>query len=258
VRPAQPTDTAAIPALVDPGTAANADASRRLAMTIDGQPVTVRIVGVIKRFPTIPTGSSGFVIADEAALAGALDAQLPGQGRPDELWLSTGSPNRLAVALKHGPLTQLSSQFRLDIQRGLRAAPASRAVLGTLAGAAALAAALAIVGLLAALLGGARDRLVERDLVEQGIGPRQLRRELALRLGLASAFGVCAGVVLAVLLTRLAVSAVRAAGTLAAPVPPLVTVAPAGQLALWAIGVLAALVAATAAATALMRRRPAR
>jgi hypothetical protein len=258
VRPTQPTDTRAIPVLVDPSTAASADASGRLAMTIDGQPVTVRVVGVIKRFPTIPAGSSGFVIADEAALAGALDAQLPGQGRPDELWLSTRSPGRITAALRSGPEAQLSSQFRAAIVRRLRAAPASRAVLGTLAGAAALAGALAIVGLLAALLGGARDRLVERDLIEQGIGPRLLRRELALRLVLASMLGVGAGLVLAVLLTRLAVSAVRAAGTLAAPSPTLVTVAPAGQLALWAVGVLAALVAAIAVASALMRRSPAR
>jgi hypothetical protein len=254
VRPAQPSDTTPIPALVDPATAANADASHRLAMTIDGQPVTVQIVGVIKRFPTIPTGSGGFVIADEAALAGALDAQLPGQGRPDELWLKASTPGTLADALKTGPLTQLTSQFRIDVERRLRAAPASRAVLGALAGAAALAGALAIVGLLAALLGGARDWLVERDLIEQGIGPRQLRRELALRLGLASTIGVCLGVLLAVLLTRLAVSAVRAAGSLGAPVPPLVTVAPAGQLVLWAVGVLAALMVAITAATAMMRR----
>jgi hypothetical protein len=50
------------------------------------------------------------------------------------------------------------------------------------------------------------------------------------------------------MLTRLAVAAVRAAGALASPQPPLVTVAPWGQLVLW--GLLSALALAAVATTA--------
>jgi hypothetical protein len=53
---------------------------------------------------------------------------------------------------------------------------------------------------------------------------------------------------LAVTLTRLAVAAVRAAGALAAPQPPLVTVAPWGQLAIW--GVVSVVALAAVATTA--------
>ena len=90
LRPAQPSDTLPVPVLADPQTAAAAGPDGRIAMTVDGLPVIARVVGVLSRFPTLDPGSGGFVIADEATLAGALDAQLPGQGRPDELWISTG------------------------------------------------------------------------------------------------------------------------------------------------------------------------
>jgi hypothetical protein len=54
------------------------------------------VVGVLSRFPTLDSDAAGFVIANEATLAAALDAQLPGQGRPDELWISTGIPRGCA------------------------------------------------------------------------------------------------------------------------------------------------------------------
>jgi hypothetical protein len=51
---------------------------------------------------------------------------------------------------------------------------------------------LALVGLLVAPLGQARER-VERDLVAQGLGPRALRAELSLRLLVTAATGVLLG-----------------------------------------------------------------
>src|SRR5207344_2617365 len=90
LRPAQPTDTRPVPVLADPQTAASAGPGGSIVLTVDGLPVTGRVVGVLSRFPTLPADSAGFVVADEATLAAALDAQLPGQGRADELWIGTG------------------------------------------------------------------------------------------------------------------------------------------------------------------------
>jgi hypothetical protein len=246
VRPPQPADSRAIPVVVDPRTASSAGRDGRLAMAVDGLPVSGRVVGVATRFPTVASAEAGFVVADEATLADALDAQLPGQGRPDEVWVSTSDPSRLRTALQR---TQLSSSFRADIERRLRSVPAERAVLGTLIAATTVAGALAIIGLLVALLGAARDRVAERDLVEQGVSPRALRRELSLRLIVAAAVGVAGGLVLAMTLTRLAVAAVKAAGALANPQPPLVTVVPWGQLAIWGVLSLLALAAVTTTAS---------
>ncbi len=261
LRPAQPTDSAPIPVLVDPQTAAAAGAGGRLALTIDALPVPAHVVGIVRRVPTLPTGSAGVVVADEAILAGALDAQLPGQGRPDEVWL-TRAGSRLRAALREAPLSQLTASFRADLERSLRTAPLARGVLGVLLAAAALCAVLAVLGLLLALLAGFRDRAAERDLESQGVGPHDLRLELRLRLAIAAVAGVLLGVVLALVLTRFAVVAVRAAATVAAPQPPLVTVIPLAAVAGWSLAVLAVLLAAAWVATRRVgsprRRAPAR
>jgi hypothetical protein len=248
-RPAQPADTLPVPVLADPQTAASAGPDGRIALTVDGLPVVARVVGVLGRFPTIEGEEAGFVVADEATLAAALDAQLPGQGRPDELWISTGHLARLRAALDGGTLTQLDSSFRVDLDHQLLDAPVARGVLGTLIAATALSVVLAVVGLLTALLGGARDERASRDLSEQGVGPRGLRAELRVRFALASVLGVIVGLGIAVLLTRLAVASVRAAGTVADPSPPVVTVVPWAELAAWGAGALAVLALAGALAT---------
>jgi hypothetical protein len=260
VRPAQPTDTSPVPVLADPAAAASAGPEGRIALTVDGLPVTARVVGVLRRFPALPPGSAGFVIADEATLAAALDAQFPGQGRPNELWISTGQLDRVRAALGSGTLTQLDSSFRADIDQQLLRAPVARGVDGTLTAAAALSVVLAVVGLLTALLGGARDERAESDLTEQGVGPRGLRAELRVRLALASAVGVTIGLGIAMLLTRLAVAGVRAAGTVADPSPPVVAVVPWGELAAWGVGTLAvlALVGWLATQTMIASRRASR
>jgi len=252
VRPAQPTDTSPVPVVTDPATAASTGPEGRIALTVDGLPVTARVVGVMRRFPTLPPGSAGFVIADEATLAAALDAQIPGQGQPDELWISTGQPGRVRAALVSETLAQLDSSFRADIDQQLLRAPVARGVDRTLTAAAALSAVLAVIGLLTALLGGARDERAESDLTEQGVGPRGLRAELRVRLVLASAAGVAIGLGIAMLLTRLAIASVRAAGTVADPSPPVVTVLPWAELAAWCTAMLAVLTLAGRLATRTM------
>jgi hypothetical protein len=218
------------PVLTDPATASAVGPSAELPVTVDGEPVTARVVGTLRRFPTIPAGGPGFVIADEATLDGALDASLPGQGRTDELWISTAHPAPLRAALRRPPLKGLSVSFRADVRGALSGDPIARGVLGTLLVAAATSAVLAIVGLLAALLGAMRDVRAERDLIVLGLSPRQLRHERRARVLVAGTLGTIAGLMLAAVLTRLVVGAVRAAGTVAVPDPPLVAIAPWGEL----------------------------
>ena len=256
LRPAQPTDTHPVPVLADPQTAASAGPGGRMAVTVDGLPVVVRVVGILRRFPTLPPGAAGFLVADQPTLAAALDAQLPGQGRADELWITAAHPSRLRAALGSGELAQLDSSFRADLDHRLQDAPVARGVLGTLVALTALSAVLAAIGLLVALLGATRDERLESDLEAQGVGPRGLRAELRVRLALASVLGVVVGLAIAALLTRLAVASVRAAGAAANPRPPLVTVVPWPALAAWGAGELAVLAFAGWLATqALIRSR---
>ena len=117
LHPAQPSDSRAVPVLVGPGI----PHGRRLALTVDGQPVIAQPVGVVRRFPTVG-GGGGFVVADEATLAAALDAQTPGAGTSDELWQLRGRPAK--------PFGGLTYSWRADVERGLRNAPVARAILG--------------------------------------------------------------------------------------------------------------------------------
>ena len=249
LRPRQPSDGRPVPVLTDRATAAGAGPDAELPVTVDGEPVTARVVGTLRRFPTIAAGGPGFVIADAATLDGALDASLPGQGRSDELWISTAHSARLRAALRRPPLRGLSVGFRADVQRSLAGDPIARGVLGTLLVAAATSAVLAIAGLLAALLGAMRDVRIERDLTVLGLSPRQLRRERRTRVLVAGTLGTVAGLVLAGVLTRLVVGAVHAAGTVAAPDPPLVAIAPWGELGLLAIVAIVAIAIVGAVAT---------
>src|SRR5207237_680607 len=161
---------------------------------------------------------------DEATLASALDAQLPGQGQPDELWISSPHPARLRTALHRGSLSQLSASLRSDLDHQLVSAPTAKGVLGALIAAAGVAGRLAVLGLLTTMLGARRDRRLEDDLAAQGLGPRGLRAQGRIRISLAALLGVLSGLAVAVVLTTLAVASVRAAGTVANPRPPLVTV----------------------------------
>jgi hypothetical protein len=253
VRPAQPSDGRAVPVLVDAQTASAAGPGGRIAMTIDGLPVVARVVGVVRRFPTLPPDVGGFVVADQATLSSALDAQLPGQGSADELWIAGSNLAGLRAALGRPPLAQLSSSFRADLEQRLSSAPLARGVLGALVAAAVVAAALAVLGLLVSLLGPARDRVVERDLEAQGVGPHALRADLRARLAVMSGAGVCAGLLVAVLLVRVAVAAVRAGATVADPRPALVAIVPPAQLLAWGLAVGAVLLVSGSLAVRVLR-----
>ncbi|HSO97611.1 MAG TPA: hypothetical protein VLP43_01560 [Solirubrobacteraceae bacterium] len=253
VRPSQPGDPRPLPVLADSGTAAGALRGGRLALSIDGLPVNARVVGVLRRFPTVSSGSAGFVVADEAQLAAALDAQQPGQGRPDELWIATRDAVGLRAALHRGALARLGVRFRVDIQRALSRAPTARAVLGTLIGAAALGAVLALIGLLVVIAGALRDRRIEQDLAGQGLGPRALASELRARVLLAGLLGVSCGLLVALALVRLAVRAVPSIGTVTTPDPPVIATTPLGAMAIWAVGILLCVIAMAWIATAGLR-----
>ncbi len=248
LRPPQPSDARPLPVLVDPTTAAATGPGGELPLAVDGLPVRARVVGVLRRFPTLSSDAAGFVVADTSRLGAALDAGSPGQGQANELWLSAPHPARLRAALASAPLTQLSSAFRSDVERALRDDPIARGVAGMLLAGAALALVLALAGALAVASDSVAESGVRRDLAGVGLGPVALRRELRLRLGMSVLVGVVAGAAIAVLLTALAVPAVG--GVLGAAAPPPVTVLPPAALALWTGAALAALVATDWIATA--------
>jgi hypothetical protein len=209
-RPPQPTDGAPLPVLATPAVAAAAGPGRIAVLAIEGEQVPARIVGVVRRFPSI-VGDA--VIADRQTAATFLDTRSPGLGTTDELWTN---------ALPNPPPTALKLVSRADVLDGLRADPLARGALAVLAATAALALALALVGL---LLGVAADRRDERgelfDLEAQGAPPSTLRLHLRLRALLVAVFGLAGGIVTGAILSTLVISLVSVTASAAQPEPPL-------------------------------------
>jgi hypothetical protein len=254
VRPPQPGDSRALPVLADAATAATAGPGGDLPLTVDGVPIPARIAGVLRRFPTIPTASAGFVVADQADLESAVEAAAPAAGQPNELWLESGDPSRLRAALASPRLGDLRSSFRADVESSLRSDPVASGILGGLVAAAAIALLICCLGLVVVLVGSGRDPALERDLVAQGLGPRALRADLRLRAAAIAGLGVVAGLVVAVALAALAIGAVEAGTTISAPRPPFVTVVPWLSLLGWTLVVGVGMAAAVALAGAGRRR----
>jgi hypothetical protein len=214
----QPTDGVPVPAVVSAALAQAAGKDRLLPFDVSGERVVLRIVGVASHFPG--STQTDFVAADEGTLSTALDAVLPGVGTPNELWVN--GPPSLAATFARSPYDLLTVQSRAATEARLRADPLARGALLVLAGTAAVALALAVVGLLLGLLGDIRDEGGELfDLETQGAEPALLRRHLRLRTLAVSAVGVLGGIATGAILSAVVLDLVRVTANAAAPEPPL-------------------------------------
>jgi hypothetical protein len=220
-RPRQPTDGRSVPALVSPRLAAAASPGGILPVRLAQDQLRVRVVGVAERFPSV---AGDFVVADRELAATALNADRPGAAVSNEVWLEVREDRRAAVAqLKAPPFSVLDVQSQEALLADLRGNPLARGTLLTLVGAAAIALALALVGLLLVIVTGLRDDAGELlDLESQGLEPRALRHQLRLRTGSVAAFGLLGGLVAGLALAVLVVDFVSLTAGAAAAEPPLV------------------------------------
>lgn len=209
-RPRQATDGSVLRVLATPNVAASAGLNGIIPLEIEGELVAARVVGVVRRFPSI-LGDA--VIADRVTAATILDTRSPGLGTTDELWLNTG---------RRPSVPQLLVQSRADTLAQLQSDPLARGALLTLAGTAAVALLLALVGLLLAVVGDVRDDRGELfDLEAQGASPATIRAHLRLRALLVAVFGILGGVGLGAILSALVIALVSVTAGSAKPEPPL-------------------------------------
>ena len=246
-RPRQPTDGSVLPVLATPQVAAAAGPNGIIPLQIEGELVAARIVGVVKRFPSI-VGDA--VVADRVTAATTLDTRSPGLGTTDELWLNSGS---------RPSVPQLAVQSRAETLAQLQADPLARGVLLTLAGTAGVALLLALVGLLLAVIGDMRDDRGELfDLEAQGAAPATIRAHLRLRALLVAVFGIVGGLALGAVLSALVIALVSVTAGSAKPEPPLLLSLDLPVLAAAAAGYVLLAALLVTAATALRGRAPAR
>jgi hypothetical protein len=257
-RPAQPTDGRTLPVLATARVAAEAGPRGIIPLQIEGEQVAGRIVGVISRFPSV---AGDAVVADRDTAATLLDTRSPGLGTTDELWLDVPAASDAATArlLARPPFTQLAVQSRSATLARLQADPLGRGALLTLAGTAAVALLLALLGLLLAVVADVRDDRGELfDLEAQGAAPATIRAHLRLRALLVSVFGIAGGIVLGSVLSALVVSLVAVTAGAAEPEPPLRLVLDLPLLAAAAAGYVVVAAVLVAAATRTRGRAPSR
>jgi hypothetical protein len=257
-RPRQPTDGTLLPILATPGIAAAAGPHGVVPLQIEGEQIAARIVGVIKRFPST-TGEA--IVADRTAAATELDTQFPGLGQTNELWVNVppSEQQQAAATLAKKPFDVLAVASRKATLASLRSDPLARGSLLTLAGTAIVALALALLGLLLAVVGDLRDDRGELfDLEAQGAAPAAIRAHLRLRATLLTVFGVVGGLVLGAILSVLVVSLVAVTAGATSPQPPLRLAASPGLLAAVGVGYLLVAALAVTAATHLPGRAPSR
>ncbi|MFL5919736.1 MAG: hypothetical protein ACJ75Q_11515 [Gaiellaceae bacterium] len=225
VRPRQPTDGFALPAVVSPRMAQLAGSDRLLGVVTNGEPIVFRVAAVARRFPgVLENETSDFVVADRPALETALNASAPGSGFPTELWLGVDPSRRAAVEarLRKPPFTALSASSRAQVERSLRHEPVARAALAMLEAAALTAVVLALLGLVLGAISERRDEAAELfDLEAQGVAPASLRRQLRLRASMAGLAGALGGLVTGLVLSLLVVRFVQLTANATAPEPPL-------------------------------------
>jgi hypothetical protein len=258
LRPVQPTDGRAIPVLATRAVAAEAGPNGIIPLQVEGEQVAARVVGVIRRFPSI-VGDA--VIADRQTMSTLFDTRSPGLGTTDELWLDVppGQEATTAARLERAPFTAMTVASRAATLQTLESDPLARGALLTLAGTAAVALLLALVGLVLAIVSDVRDDRGELfDLEAQGAAPSTIRAHLRLRALLVAAFGIVGGLILGAILSALVISLVSVTAAAAEPEPPL-------RLSLdWQLFAVAAVVYVllavllVAAATSLRGRAPAR
>jgi hypothetical protein len=224
LRPRQPTDSSPPAAAVTPALGRLAGGvGNTLPLRIGGETITVRVAAVVDRIP----GTVGdAVVSDLGALSTAINTRAPGGAGVGELWLEVDETQRSNVAetLDATPFAVLDKRWRAALEDDAQRDPLGHGTLLALAAAALTALGLAAVGLFVAVRADLRDDRGDlADLEAQGATPALLRRVVSARAGMVAivgiGIGVVAGLLLAVLVTRVVSVTARAD----APEPPLVT-----------------------------------
>jgi len=259
-RPRESSDGRLMPVVVSPDIAqAGGGVGRKTVLDFQDVNVAARIVGVATRMPTVASDSGSFVLTDGAWLSTAIQANAPGEGTPNEVWLSTSQARTVGAALRRPPFASLLVASRAGIERRLASDPLGHATALTLGAAGLVALALAVLGFWLGVLSELHDERSDFfDLEAQGVPPGSLRAQLRTRALILVGAGLAGGAGLGALLSQLVVSLVRVSATTGVPEPPL-RLDPAwlvSGLGILALGAVALLVAEGTSLAAFRGARP--
>ncbi len=220
-RARQPTDDRPVPVAASSGVRALTGPGGVVPLDLGSGRILAQVVAPLRRAPTV---DGDVVLADQATVATALNADAPGSGAATEVWVDApkGAERRLEAALHRPPFDALQVTFHRRVLSDLRSEPLARGTLITLAGGAAAALVLALAGILLGLVSDLRDERGELfDLEAQGAEPATLRRHLRFRAGLVAGFGLLGGLALGAVLAALIVALVTLTASAGHAEPPL-------------------------------------
>ncbi|MEU5715786.1 FtsX-like permease family protein [Streptomyces sp. NPDC020403] len=257
---------------------AGAKPGQDVDLTLAGRTVRVTLVKSVRQIPTTGAGAvtgagaaggapvesstepGGSLLLDLRAVSEVLAHRPDAVLAPTEWWLSTapGDGPRVAAALRALPGADLAQvRVRDEAVRELTDDPLGAGPQSALLAVAVAAAALAAVGFAVGLVGSRRERTAEFAVLRAlGASRRGLARMLAAEQGVLIALALLIGLALGAVLTRAVVPLVVLTGQATRPVPDVLVLLPAGQVAvlLASVAVLPLLIVA---AVTLRRADPA-
>jgi FtsX-like permease family len=224
LRPVQPTDDELMPVVASPDIArAAGGVGGTTLLDFQDTRINARVVGIATRMPSIPADLGPFVLADAAWLSTAINSNAPGEGSPNEVWISApGDRGDAGETLSRPPFSSLLVASRSVEEAKLAGDPLAHATAVALGAAGLVALVLAVLGFWVGVVSELHDEKSDFfDLEAQGLAPADMRRQLRMRGVILLVVGTLGGLGLAVLLSRLVVSLIRVSATTGVPEPPL-------------------------------------
>jgi len=226
--------------------ASNSQVGRVLPVPIDGVTIPLRIVAVVRAFPTV--GAGGALIVDQAPVQAILASQSAYPLPATEWWLA-GTNGAVPAALRGASVTDWASQTAALLGNSLSALPRQAALAIGLA-----AMLLAVIGFSVSVAASVRARRAESAVLSAlGVARPAQTGQLCLEQLMLSVPAAAAGLLAGVGLAWLVVPAITLTASAGRPFPPVLVQIPVGWAVLLAATVAALPVLAAAASTV---RRP--
>jgi predicted lysophospholipase L1 biosynthesis ABC-type transport system permease subunit len=199
-----------------------------LEASIFGLPVTIRLLGEIDGFPSLPP-TKPLLLADGPSLDLARYAGGVTLAPTSEWWLATdaGASEGVAAVAAAAPITASVVVERAGLEADLAGDPLGLGVIGILGLGSMAALVFAAIGFLLTTTVSTQERLGEFALLKAlGLAPRQLFRWLTLESIALLAVGLLAGILLGIVLAWVTLPFATLTATGEPPIPAPVVVVP--------------------------------